>query len=44
VAQLCKIASDKKSQQGHAGYGEELLRRSKHSCKNKVVVPMKKKK
>jgi hypothetical protein len=41
-AQLCKKASAKKSQRGHAGYGEELLRRSKRLRTNKVVVPMKK--
>jgi hypothetical protein len=42
ATQLCKIASAKKSQQGHAGYGEELLTRSKRSCKNEAVVSMKK--
>jgi hypothetical protein len=41
VTQLCKKTSAKKSQQGHARYGEELLRRSKCSCKNEVVVSMK---
>jgi hypothetical protein len=42
VTQLCKKASAKKSEQGHTGYGEELLR-SKRSCKNEVTVPMKEK-
>jgi hypothetical protein len=42
ATQLCEKASAKNSQQGHAGYGEELLRRSKRSCKNEVVVHIKK--
>jgi hypothetical protein len=42
VTQLCKQASAKKSQQGHTGYEEELLRRSKRSRKIQVVVTMKK--
>jgi hypothetical protein len=42
ATQLCKKASATKSQRGHAEY-RELLRRSKRSCKNEVVVPTKKK-
>jgi hypothetical protein len=42
ATQLCRSASAKKSQQGYTGYREELLR-SKRSCKNEVVVAMKKK-
>jgi hypothetical protein len=36
ATQLCKKASAKESQQGQAGYGEQLLRRSKRSCKMKL--------
>jgi hypothetical protein len=43
ATQLCKNASAKNSQQGLSGYGEELSRRSKRSCKNEVVSTMKKK-
>jgi hypothetical protein len=44
VTQLCKKGSAKKSHQGHARYGDELLERSKRSCKDEIVVPKKKKK
>jgi hypothetical protein len=39
---LCGKARAKKSQQEHAGHGKKLLRRAKRSCKNEIVVPVKK--